>query len=91
MWLPNDIIRAVDDVARLSYVNVHHCKTWNAHRREGELRLLTGWAWTARNGSDHRQGFKTITACYRDCYYYLVQHQAAPSTSLRRLRLLKAA
>jgi hypothetical protein len=89
MWLPKDIIEAVDHVARLHYVNVNDTKRWNEHRREGELRLLTGWAWTAREGSGHRQGFKTITIAYRDAYYSLVKNRAAPSLSRRpKLRVV---
>jgi hypothetical protein len=84
MWLPNDIIAEVEAVARFRYVNVEDTKLWNENRREGELRLLTGWEWIARNGSASRQGFKTRTVCMRDAWYVLVRHAEAPrSTRLR--------
>lgn len=88
MWLPNNIIAEVERVARIHYVDVAQTKQWNEHRRDGELRLLTGWSWTARNGSDHRQGFKTRTVAMRDAWYVLVQHRAAPA--IRPLRVVRA-
>jgi len=91
MWLPNDIIAEVERVARIHYVDKAATRLWNEHRREGELRLLTGWCWTARNGSDHRQGFKTRTVAYRDAWYALVQHRAAPAVTRPRLRVVRAA
>jgi hypothetical protein len=78
MWLPSDVVRAVEEVARFHYVAVADTRRWNEHKREGELRLLTGWAWTAKNGTAQRQGFKTITVAYRDAWYSLVQHRDAP-------------
>jgi hypothetical protein len=89
MWLPREIIKTVDDVARIYYIDAKATKMWNAHKREGELRMLTGWCWVARAGDEHRQGFKTPTVCYRDAWYSLVAHRAAPAA--RRLRLVRAA
>lgn len=88
MWLPTSIIEDVKKVARVHYVGMSDCETWNKHRREGELRLLTGWAWTARNGREFRQGFKTITVAYRDAWYELVDKSEAPSISRARLRVV---
>ncbi len=89
MWLPNDIIADVDRVARIYYVAVADTKLWNEHRREGELRLLTGWAWSARNDPRaFRQGFKTPTVAYRDAWYSLVEHREAPSIARPRLRVV---
>ena len=51
MWLPNNIIADVERVARIYYVAVNDTKLWNEHRREGELRLLTGSCATRRAGS----------------------------------------
>ena len=79
MWLPNDVVSAVEQVARFHYVNVNDTKRWNDHRKEGELRMLTGWAWTAKDGAEHRQGFKTMTVAYRDAYYSLIAHRQVPS------------
>jgi hypothetical protein len=85
MWLPADIMASVEKVARISYIPVAHTMRWNEHRRPGELRLLTGWQWSARDHSDFRQGFKTMSAAYRDCWYYLVQGTAAPSLAVKAL------
>jgi hypothetical protein len=78
MWLPANIVAAVDRVARIHYVTVEDTRLWNEHRRNGELRLLTGWCWTARNGRSFRQGFKTPTVAYRDAWYSLVSNSEAP-------------
>jgi hypothetical protein len=87
MWLPNDVIDAVDRVARIHYVDRRFCNSWNEHRKEGELRLLTGWAWTSKTDRHaHRQGFKTMTVCYRDAYYSLVRKEIAPA--MRPLRVV---
>lgn len=88
MWLPKDVIEQVESRARFHYVGVADTHRWNEHRREGELRLLTGWAWTAKDGSAHRQGFKTMTVAYRDAYYSLIKHVEAPSLSRPRLRVV---
>jgi hypothetical protein len=90
MWLPNAVIVTVDDIARIYYVNVGDCQSWNANRREGELRLLTGWMWSAKNGGLYQQGLKTKTQCYRDAYYRLVLKSTAPSL-LRRSTLRRIA
>jgi hypothetical protein len=83
MWLPNDVISQVDTLARVYYVNMSDCQSWNATRKEGELRLLTGWMWVAKSGGAHQQGLKTQTQCYRDAYYRLVLKSTSPSL-LRR-------
>jgi hypothetical protein len=88
MWLPNNITAEVERVARVHYVDRAMCVRWNEHRREGELRLLTGWCWTARNGHDYRQGFKTLTVAYRDAYYALVRKESAPPIARPRLRVV---
>jgi hypothetical protein len=84
-WLPTSIITDVEKVARISYIPVAHTMRWNEHRRAGELRLLTGWQWSARDHSDFRQGFKTMSAAYRDCWYYLVQGTSAPSIAVKAI------
>lgn len=89
MWLPNNIIKAVDDVANIYYIDLAATKRWNANRDDSELRLLTGWCWTQRGGTLHRQGFKTMTVAYRDAWYELVAKRATPAT--RRLRLVRSA
>jgi hypothetical protein len=91
MWLPNAVFEDVKKVARVHYVNVAMCKTWNEHRRHGELRLLTGWCWTAKDGRSFKQGFKSETIAYRDAWYELVQHTSLPNIGRPRLRLVKAA
>jgi hypothetical protein len=88
MWLPNDLIAEIDKVARFHYVSKLDCKVWNEHRREGELRLLTGWCWQAKHGGKFQLGLKTRTACYRDAYYALVARTDTPSLSRPRLRVV---
>jgi hypothetical protein len=88
MWLPANIIADVDHVARIHYVDVGMCQRWNEHRRGGELRLLTGWCWTSKDGREFRQGFKTQTICYRDAYYSLVKREGAPPIARPRLRVV---
>lgn len=81
MWLPTEITKAVDAIARVYYVDAGMCANWNAYRKEGELRMLTGWCWSS--GDRHRQGFKTETVCYRDAYYALIKRTAAPISRRR--------
>jgi hypothetical protein len=90
MWLPNSVVTDVDRVARITYINVDDCKAWNEHRRDGELRMLTGWLWVERSGARYRQGFKTQTICYRDAWYELVAETVAPVAGRPRLRVVSA-
>jgi hypothetical protein len=83
MWLPADIVKQVEKVARIRYVSRQECELWNANRRRNELRLLTGWEWIERGGDQHCQGFKTMTVAYRDAYYRLIKSEAAPSVAGR--------
>ena len=86
MWLPNDTLEAVKHLARVYYIDVASTQLWNKNRREGELRMLTGWCWISRDGHIERHGFKTITVAYRDAYYALVEKRTAPSVGRPRLR-----
>jgi hypothetical protein len=86
MWLPKEVVQAVDDHARIYYLDSRATSRWNSHRRNGELRLLTGWCWVARDGDDHRQGFKTMTVAYRDAYYSLVRLSKAPGALSSKTR-----
>ncbi len=89
MRFKDSVYAEVDDVAHIDYVNMEHCRRWNEHRKADELRMLTGWRWTAKDGSNSRQGYKTMTVCYRECHYVLVKGEEAPS--IRRLRLVRRA
>lgn len=88
MWLPNDIIAAVDEVCRIYYLDRDACGQWNDHRRSGELRLLTGWCWVVKGSTQHRQGFKTMTVAYRDAYYTVVKRETTPHIRPRTLRVV---
>jgi hypothetical protein len=88
MWLPNTIIDQVEELARVHYVDKLECQRWNEHRQPGELRLLTGWCWTAKRGTEYRQGFKTRTVAIRDCYYAIALQQRAPISKRSRIRLV---
>jgi len=41
MWLPNDILAEVDELATFRYIDLAETRRWNDHKRDGELRLLT--------------------------------------------------
>ena len=86
-FFPADIIAAVEAVAVIDYIDASIARPWNEHRDAGELRLLTGWRWIARNGRGYRQGFKTWSVAARDAYYELVAREAAPVPGTRRPRL----
>jgi hypothetical protein len=78
MWFSDKIVSDVEDVAVIRYVGWEEVANWNEHRRKGEVRLFTGWAWFSRKDGRHQQGLKTISAAYRDAYYVLVSGQATP-------------
>ena len=84
----NDIIARVESVCRIRYMGRGDVTLWNQNRRGEELRLLTGWMWTAKDGSAYQQGIKSYAACVRDAYYALVIHKAAPGdVAVRRAKL----
>lgn len=89
--LPHDIIEQIEEVATFRYIDLDACKRWNAQRREGELRLLTGWQWSERGGTEHRGGFKTLTVAAVDAFYTLVKHQATPRITRLRVVARRAA
>lgn len=83
-YFPKPIISAVDEAARVFYVDRERCRMWNDNRRGDELRLLTGWCWIARDGSGrHAQGFKTESVAYRDAWYVLVAKREVPTDSAK--------
>lgn len=84
MWLPRYVIDEVNEVATIRYIDLAATQRWNSHRHKDELRLLTGWAWISKRGGIYRQGFKTQTVAYRDCWYALIRNQAAPGGSGRQ-------
>jgi len=84
MWLPDNVILAVDQVARIYYISGAEAKAWNTVRRDNELRMLSGWCWASKKNNMHRYGFKTITVAYRDAWYELVQETSTPV--VRRIR-----
>lgn len=84
MWLPNEVISAVDEIAHVYYIDVTACQKWNTARGEGELRLLTGWCWETKDKSRHQQGFKTMTVAYRDAWYQLIAKRRVKVIPFRR-------
>lgn len=87
MWLPNRVVAAVNEVARIGYIDMTLTKAWNEQRKEGELRALTGWYWVAKHGTEYRHGFKTMTMAYSDAWHSLVQHSQVPMVGSARARL----
>lgn len=88
MWLKDSVISDVERVALIRYVGVDECRRWNEHRREGELRLLTGWMWAAKRGRSYQHGFKTRTIALIDAWYHLVAETEAPAVDRPRLRVV---
>jgi hypothetical protein len=88
MWINNEMSAAVDEVARVFYIDMTMTARWNEHRRDGEPRLMTGWCWEAKAPqTGHRTGIKTVTAAYIDAWYALVQRAEPPRIGRARSRL----
>jgi hypothetical protein len=87
MWIPNEYIEQVEDLVTIDYLDHARCALWNEHRRPGEMRLFTGWCWTAKTGNEHQQGLKTYSACVRDAYYSFVLRTNSPR--IRRLQAVR--
>jgi hypothetical protein len=86
MWISRDMTNEIEAVARVFYVDWKTCVRWNEHRRPGEPRLMSGWAWEARAPhKGHRLGIKTMTACYIDAWYALVARTEPPRVTRPRL------
>ena len=88
VWIRNEIVAEVDRVARVWFISWEMAQGWNAKRREGELRMMTGWVWTSRDGKQERVAFRTMTAAYIDAHYTLVARAAAPRLARPRLRVV---
>jgi hypothetical protein len=86
VWISNSIVSEVEEVVTIRYVTAQDCAQWNEHRRPGELRLFSGWSWTARQGREHQQGLKTYSSAVRDAYYRLVVKTDTPTIRRRQLR-----
>ena len=78
MLFAQEIINAVNAVARIDYVDSTLARRWNQQRGENELRLFTGWYWEHKTERRFRQGFKTKSVAYRDAWYELVMETSAP-------------
>lgn len=90
-FFSSDIVDQVESVARIRYIARQDVKLWNDNRKDGELRLLSGWMWTSKaDPNQHQQGLKTMSAAIRDAYYVLIQHSAAPPVTARRMTKLRA-
>ena len=87
MWIPDSLIAEVDALVTFRYIGAEDCRLWNEHRKAGEMRLFTGWAWHARHGTEHQQGLKTHSAAIRDAYYRLVLRAETPLERRRKLRV----
>lgn len=82
-FFANDIIDQVEAVAKIRYMGRADVQLWNENRRGSELRLLSGWMWTAKDGSAYQQGLRTYSAAIRDAHYALVAKTAAPGKNAR--------
>jgi len=87
MWIKNDMVEAVEKVARIFYIDSSMTASWNEGRKDGEPRLMSGWCWEAKSGGRHQAGIKTPTAAYIDCWYHLVAEVEPPRISRSRVKL----
>ena len=70
----HDVIADIEDRVRIFYVDLVTRNSWNKSRDNGELRLVTGYAWIEKAGRRRvRGGFKTRSAAMRDAYYAVLQ------------------
>lgn len=86
MWISNDVVAEIERVARIHYIDFATAQAWNEKRDKSELRLMSGWAWTSRDGRHWRQSLRSQTAAYIDAWYALVAKREAPPAT-RRPRL----
>lgn len=89
MWIGNEIVKIVDGVADIYYINGVEAQRWNENRKAKELRMFSGWCWVCKRTGEQRYGFKTISVAYRDAYYALVTKSDLPK--VRHLRLVRRA
>jgi hypothetical protein len=89
MWIKASIVEDVNKVARVWFIDWTMAQGWNAKRRDGELRMMTGYVWTSRDGTQERVAFRTMTAAYIDAYHVLVERASPPRLSRPRLRVVR--
>lgn len=89
MWITHDIVESVEKVCRVHYISYADCQRWNERRDSADLRLMSGWAWTSKDGRHWRQSMRSQTAAYIDAWYALVAKREAPSATRRPLRVVE--
>lgn len=87
MWLPAEVVDAVDRVAHIKRVTSRETKRWNKARSKGELVAYCGWYWESKNHRSYRQGFGSKGQAYKDAWHELVQRNAAPRVDRPRLKV----
>lgn len=96
-YFTNAITEEIEAVARVFLLTGAMAKNWNDHRRDEELRQLSGWCWVEKKGHSrrYRVGFKTRSAASRDAYYVLIEGREAPAgleqKATPKLRIVKKA
>jgi hypothetical protein len=88
MWIKQEVVEEVEAVARIFYIDQTMAQRWNQHRREHELRMMTGWCWSEKGGQQERVGLKSVTAAYIDAHLVLVQQITRPHFTRPRLRVV---
>ena len=76
MWLPNAIIKDVDEGVTVFYLNYATTRYWAEHRAKDEPLVFSGWYWA--QGSREGGPFKSKSACYRDAWFRAVRHKQPP-------------
>jgi hypothetical protein len=90
VWLSTDIVKQVQRVARIYYVDKTQTKLWNDNRRGNELRMFTGWMYVDRRSGEVRQGMKTQSVAIREAFYAIVQKTASPNLASQKPRIVSS-
>ena len=83
MWIREEIAAEVRAAARVFYIDRTMAARWNANRRDGEPRLMGGWAWETKDRSAYQVGLRSMTAAYIDAWCRITQTEAPGKTRLR--------
>jgi hypothetical protein len=88
MWVTNEVVDSVNEVATIFYIDQGFARLWNAKRNEDELRMMTGWMWVDRKNPNHfHRSLKSKTAAYIDAWYALVIKKRAPKAETKFLEM----
>ena len=85
MWLPNSLIKAVEDAdVKVFYVSYAATRLWAVERDKGEPLVFSGYYWA--QGSRESGPFRSASAAYRDAWFRVTKHKAPPVIAARNAR-----